>query len=264
MAVHEKHDNHSKVLQLIANDEREHYLTWKSYTGVEIQPNHLKASFLTFCMLLLGYTFVLRLMESGERRTAESYSKLSKAVPEISDLIASEERHEEQLVEMLDEERLKYVGAIVLGLNDALVELTGALAGLTLALSNTRIIALSGVITGIAATLSMAASNYLAEKANGNPKALVASLYTGIAYLITVVMLVTPYLLFAEQDYLPAMAVMLACAVLVIFLFNFYIAVAQNRSFWRHFGHMAAISLSVAAISFVIGLAAKAILGVDV
>ena len=57
---------------------------------------------------------------------------------------------------------------MVLGLNDALVELTGTLAGLTFALANARLVALAGIITGIAATLSMAASNYLAERANGS------------------------------------------------------------------------------------------------
>ena len=50
-----------------------------------------------------------------------------------------EERHEQKLLAILDEERLQYVGSMVLGLNDALVELTGTLAGLTLALQNTKL-----------------------------------------------------------------------------------------------------------------------------
>jgi VIT1/CCC1 family predicted Fe2+/Mn2+ transporter len=43
-----------------------------------------------------------------------------------------------------------YLGSIVLGLNDALVELTGVLAGLTLALQNSEIILINAilVITG--------------------------------------------------------------------------------------------------------------------
>jgi VIT1/CCC1 family predicted Fe2+/Mn2+ transporter len=44
------------------------------------------------------------------------------------------------------------------------VELTGALSGLTLAFRNTRLIAMAGLITGIAASLSMAGSEYLATK----------------------------------------------------------------------------------------------------
>ena len=72
-----------------------------------------------------------------------------------------EDRHESQLLGMLDEERLQYVGSMVLGLSDALVELTGTLAGLTFALQNNRLVALSGLITGISATLSMTSSEYL-------------------------------------------------------------------------------------------------------
>ena len=108
-----------------------------------------------------------------------------------------EDVHEERLINMLDEERLRYAGSIVLGLNDALVELTGALAGLTLALQNVKLIALSGLITGIAASMSMAASEYLStrsEETNKHPVR--AAIYTGIAYIITVALLVLPYLLF--------------------------------------------------------------------
>jgi VIT1/CCC1 family predicted Fe2+/Mn2+ transporter len=263
MAKTEKHETHRHTLEQIAQDERDHYEVWKKYTGVEIPANRVKAAVLTAFMVLLGYTFVLRIMERGEDRTAEAYGKLNTAVPEIESIIAREQEHEEKLVEMLDEERLQYVGAIVLGLNDALVELTGTIAGLTFALANTRIVAMAAIITGIAATLSMGASNYLAEKAENNPHPLKAALYTGVAYLITVAVLVLPYLVVNEHLYLLAFAIMLVSCILIIFAFNFYLSVAQRLPFWSRFGHMAAISLGVAAISFVIGLAAKALLGVD-
>ncbi|GHT79069.1 membrane protein [Actinomycetota bacterium] len=264
MAKLEKHDEHADILQQIANDEAEHYQTWKTYTKQEIKPNHIKATWYSILLVLLGYTFVLRLMERGEQGTAKAYAKLPGAIPEVQAMIANELEHEDMLIGILDEERLKYVGAIVLGLSDALVELTGTLAGLSLALANTRLIAMAGIITGIAATLSMAASNYQAEKAEHNPHALKASLYTGFAYLGTVIVLIVPYLLFPEDMYVWALATMLIVVILVILAFNFYVSVAQKLSFWSRFGQMAAISLGVAAISFVIGLAAKAILGVDV
>ncbi|MDR1082312.1 MAG: VIT1/CCC1 family protein [Coriobacteriales bacterium] len=263
MAKTEKHEAHRRTLEQIAQEERDHYEVWKRYTGVDVVANKVKTTLLILFMILLGYTFVLRIMERGEDRTAEAYGKLSTAIPEIKTIIAHEQAHEEKLVEMLDEERLQYVGAIVLGLNDALVELTGTIAGLTFALMNTRVVALAAIITGIAATLSMGASNYLAEKADDNPHPLKAALYTGVAYLITVAILVSPYLVLDEHLYLLAFIIMLASCILIIFAFNFYLSVAQRLPFWSRFGHMAAISLGVAAISFVIGLAAKALLGVD-
>jgi VIT1/CCC1 family predicted Fe2+/Mn2+ transporter len=264
MARTEKHESHRRILEQIAQEESDHYEVWKKYTGVDIPANRARATALTVLMILLGYTFVLRIMERGEDRTAEAYGRLSTAVPEIEAIITHEQEHEEKLIGMLDEERLQYVGAIVLGLNDALVELTGTIAGLTFALMNTRIVALAAIITGIAATLSMGASNYLAEKAEDNPHPLKAALYTGTAYLITVAVLVFPYLVLEEHLYLLALAIMLGSCILIIFAFNFYLSVAQRLPFWSRFGHMAAISLGVAAVSFVIGLAAKALLGVDV
>jgi len=164
---------------------------------------------------------------------------------------------------LIDEERLHYVGSIVLGLNDALMELTGALAGLSLALRNTKLIAMAGLITGIAASLSMAASEYLSTKSEGEEKsALKSSFYTGMAYILTVVFLILPYLLFAS--YLLSLGVTLGIAVLIIYLFNYYISVAKDYSFRKRFVEMASISLGVALLSFGIGYLIRIVLGVEV
>ena len=104
---------------------------------------------------LLGLTFTVRRMEQDETASAEVYARY----PDMADFVQmarDEERHEQELIGMINEERLEYMGSVVLGLNDALVEFTGALAGFTLALGDSRLIALTGSITGIAAALSMA------------------------------------------------------------------------------------------------------------
>lgn len=264
MAAAEKDPHNKEVLTHIANDEKEHAGMWKRYTGRDVGPKRLKVIFYTVLGYLLGYTFVIKIMEKAEDATAKEYATLSRDVPEVAQIIAQEEAHEEALQNMLDEERLRYVGAMVLGLNDALVELTGTIAGLTLAMADNRMVAMAGIITGIAATLSMAASNYLAERADGKADAFKSSLYTGIAYLITVVFLVMPYLLYPRDMYIPALVTMLGVVILIIFLFNYYISVAKSLPFAQRFAEMACISLSVAAISFVIGLVAKQFLGVDV
>jgi VIT1/CCC1 family predicted Fe2+/Mn2+ transporter len=264
MARAEKHERHRQVLERIAADECEHYQVWKRHTGADVAAQKLKVAWYSLLTVLLGYTFVLRLMESGENRTAAAYLRYEDSIPEIQAVIAHEQEHEELLIQILDEERLHYVGAMVLGLNDALVELTGTIAGLTFALANTRVVALAGIITGIAATLSMASSSYLAERAEGKPHPLKSALYTGIAYLITVAALIAPYLVFGEQQYIQAFIVMIISCIVIILAFNFYISIAQRKPFWSHFGHMAAVSLGVATIAFLIGMVAKQLLGVDV
>src|SRR5699024_9005113 len=116
---------------------------------------------------LLGFTFAMKRMESGEERAQKVYAQLYDQIPEAAEIRADEERHEAALLELLDEERLHYVGSMVLGLNDALVELTGTLAGLTFAMQDNQLVALSGLITGASATLSMASSEYLSARSEG-------------------------------------------------------------------------------------------------
>ncbi|MDL2260517.1 VIT1/CCC1 family protein [Deltaproteobacteria bacterium OttesenSCG-928-K17] len=263
MAAREKNADNRAILARIAAEEKEHAAIWARYTGRKIGPNRARAFCLSILSLIFGYTFIIKLMEKGEYAADQAYRELVGEIPEAAKIIAEEQAHEIRLAGMLDEERLKYVGSMVLGLNDALVELSGTLAGLTLALANTRLVALAGIITGISATLSMAASNYLAERADGRDDALKSSLYTGAAYLVTVVCLVAPYLLLPPGMYLAALGLMLAVVVLIIMVFNYYLAVAKNLPFGKRFREMAAISLGVALISFGIGLAAKKILGVD-
>ncbi len=264
MAKREKKAENKRVLLQMAQEEKNHAAVWRTLTGKDLRPPMGKLLFMKVLTVLLGFTFVVKTMQREEGFASADYEELQKELPQAAAMLRDERRHEEELYGMLDEERLHYVGAMVLGLNDALVELTGAIAGVTFALTDTRLVAMTGIITGISATLSMAASNYLAERAQGSHNALKSSAYTGAAYLITVAVLVLPYLLFPPHLYIAAFAVMIAAVLLIILLFNYYISVAKEEPFLRRFGEMALISLSVAAVSFVIGFLAKQILGIDV
>lgn len=264
MAKREKNPENKSVLLQMAQDEKKHAAGWRALTGKDLRPPMRKLLFMKVLTILMGFTFVVKTMQKEERFVQSDYEELQKELPQAAAMLADERRHEEELYGMLDEERLHYVGAMVLGLNDALVELTGAIAGVTFALTNTRLVAMTGIITGISATLSMAASNFLAERAQGSRDALKSSVYTGAAYLITVAVLVLPYLLFPSHLYIAAFAVMIAAVLMIILLFNYYLSVAKEEPFLRRFGEMALISLSVAAVSFVIGFLAKQILGIDV
>lgn len=259
-----KDEKNNSTLRKIAAEELRHSKIWETYTGVEIKPATTKIFFFNFISIIFGYTFALKLMESGENNASHIYAQLEAEVPAAKKIAADEETHEHALLGVLDEERLQYVGSMVLGLNDALVELTGTLAGLTLALQNTKLIALSGLITGISATLSMASSEFLSARSEGRTDALKSCTYTGITYCITVALLVFPYLVFDNAHYLSALGLMLGIVVLIIAGFSYYISVAKDLSFKHRFGEMAAISLSVAAFSFVIGLVVKEVLGIDI
>ena len=258
-----KGDENKQTLLRLSREEKAHYEIWKKYTGLEMKPEKGKVLKYTMLARILGFTFAVKLMERGEEGAQEEYEKLASEVPESITIRQQEEEHEKALLDMLDEERLQYVGSMVLGLNDALVELTGSLAGFAFALQNTRLIALSGLIVGISATFSMASSEFLAARSEGRTDALKSCSYTGIAYLLTVVALIAPYLIFPASQYIPAMICMLAVVILIIAGFTYYTSIAQDQPFKRRFLEMAIISVSVAVLSFIVGILAKKFLGVD-
>ncbi len=266
LAQIEKDPHNQAQLRKIAEEERKHYEIWKSYTGVEVHPDKKEIFKYYWITKILGLTFGLKLMEKGEKNAQEIYAKIIEEIPEAKTILHEETQHEHAILDLLNEEKLEYVGSMVLGLNDALVELTGALAGFTFALQNARLIALTGLITGISASFSMAASEYLSTKSESNKEeqqhALKSAVYTGIAYIFTVFFLVLPYFIF--QNYYISLVSTLLTAVLIIFLFNFYISVAKDYSFRQRFFEMTFISLGVAGISFLIGVVIRLTLGVEI
>ena len=263
IAAFAKGEENKQTLLRLSREEKAHYQIWKTYTGEEMKPEKGKVLKFTFLARTLGFTFAVKLMENGESNAQEEYAVLAKEVKESIQIRQQEEEHEQALLAMLDEERLQYVGSMVLGLNDALVELTGSLAGFAFALQNTRLIALSGLIVGISATFSMASSEFLAARSEGRSDALKSCSYTGIAYLLTVIALIAPYLLFPTGAYIPALLCMLAVVILIIAGFTYYTSVAQDQPFKSRFLEMAIISVSVAVVSFIVGILAKKFLGVD-
>ena len=258
-----KGEENKQTLLRLSREEHAHYEIWKKYTGIEMKPENAKILKYTFLARTLGFTFAVKLMENGESNAQNEYELLAKEVAESAVIRQQEEEHETALLAMLDEERLQYVGSMVLGLNDALVELTGSLAGFAFALQNTRLIALSGLIVGISATFSMASSEFLAARSEGRTDALKSCTYTGVAYLLTVIALIAPYLIFPGTQFVPALLCMLAVVILIIAGFTYYTSVARDQPFKSRFLEMAIISVSVAVLSFVVGVLAKKFLGVD-
>ena len=259
-----KKEDDKKVLMDIAKEELIHSKTLEKYTNKKLKPQKLKVFKFFILSVIFGYTFVIKIMESGEKNAEYIYSKIVEEVPDAKKIAFEEEEHENKLIAILDEERLKYVGSMVLGLSDALVEISGTLAGLTFALQNNKLVALSGIITGISATLSMASSEYLSAKSDGDKNAFKSSLYTGIVYLITVSFLITPYLIFPDDKCVYALIAVIFIVLFIIFIFTYYVSVAKSLPFRNRFFEMASISLTVAGISFFIGILVKNFLGIDI
>jgi len=263
IASAQKDPHNREVLERISQQELGHYAIWKGYTHQDVAPATLRIWYYYLIARVFGITFAIKLLEGVEKRAQGYDQALLDQIPETRQILINEENHERELIALIDEERLKYVGSVVLGLNDALVEFTGTLAGLTFAIQNSQIIAVVGLIMGVAASLSMGASEYLSQRSDGgstNP--LKAAVYTGATYIVTVALLILPFLLLPSPYY--ALVCTLLGAVIIIFLFTFYISVAKDLPFYRRFGEMLLVSLGIAAISFVIGVLIRTVLHVNV
>lgn len=257
-----KDASNAKLLKTIAADEKKHYTILKQHTETEIRPSKIKILWYLLIAKTLGLTFSLKLLEKGEENATVAYGALVTLFPDLKKALEDEEHHERELLGLINEERLNYMGSIVLGLNDALVELTGALAGYTFAIQNSRVIALIGLITGISASFSMAASEFLSKKQEKEDNAFKSSIYTGIAYIITVTLLILPFLLLPNHFLNLGLSVLMA--ITIILAFNFYISVAKDLPFKKRFLEMAGISLGVTAISFGIGWVVRTFLGLEI
>lgn len=266
IAARTRDANNRQVLERIANEELRHYEFLRNMTGRDVTPDRLKVASFRCIIIIFGMSFGLRLMERGEKVASDVYEAMGNEVADVTPLLADEQRHEKDLLSLIEEERIEYAGAVVLGLNDALMELTGALSGLTFALQDGRLIAATGFITGIAASMSMAASAFLSSRedkdqhAGKNP--FKSAAYTGIAYVLTVLILISPYLL--VNNVYASLVIMLTLSVLIVLGYNFYITTAKGLKLWRRFAEMAIISICVALITFGIGVLVRTTFGIEV
>ncbi len=263
LAAISKDEKNTEILLMISEDEKKHYDFWKKVTGVELKPDKRQVKKYLRLAKLFGLSFSLRLMERGEEDASRFYDSIADKLPGVIAIKEDEELHEQQLIGILNDDRLNYAGAIVLGLNDALVEFTGTLAGLTFAFGNNKVIGVTGLVMGVAASLSMAASGYLSsqedERDELNP--VKSALFTGLAYIVTVAFLVFPYLI--QDNSYWALGGMLVITVLIIAVYTYYISVAKNVKFSRRFSGMVVISLGVALLSFGIGMLVKQVFNVE-
>ncbi|PXF24952.1 MAG: rubrerythrin family protein [Methanobacteriota archaeon] len=256
------------ILNGIALEEERHESVIAKMTGKQVKADASKVRRQIILAKLFGFTFSVKMMEATEQDAAAEYRKLG-----LYEIAEEEEAHEQNMISMLDEERLRYSGSVVLGLSDALVELTGALAGLTFALQNLQLVALAGLVTGIAAAFSMGASEYLSSRAEKKAESAVkAAFFTWLSYLVTVFLLVGPYLVFQAdspdfrglEPHVQALLCTFAIGLLIVAVFNFYVSVVEEVSFKSRFFEMAGILAVVSLISYGIGIALRGMLGIEV
>jgi VIT1/CCC1 family predicted Fe2+/Mn2+ transporter len=257
-----------EVLERIAADEYRHYRQFQALTGQEVAPNWVKVWFYRACAAVFGFTFGMRLMEQGEQQAEKAYAHFQEHWPEIAHIITEEARHEHDLINLVDEEHLRYMGSMVLALNNSIQEFSGIAAGLTFAMpASARTIGITVLISGLAATLAMSASEYLSQKAQGEGHAgggqrnpIRSVLFSGSIYLFVVLTIVMPYFFCASSR--TALAVAVGCVGVILSVFTFFMSVVKGLRYRTVLLEAIAVALVVVAASFLIGKAANHVFGV--
>jgi len=251
----------SEVLKKISADELRHYHYFKKVTGREVKPDRLKIILYRFISRIFGLTFTIKMMDNGEVQASHNYEDIEERLPGIKKIIQDEVGHEQALMGQIEEEALKHMGSMVLAINNSIQEITGIVVGLTFALANSLLVGKTAVISGLAATLAMVASEYLSQKAecedSSSPKK--AALYTGMIYIFVVVSIVTPYFIF-ENPY-AALGVAICAVVLIVTAFTFFMSVVKNLDYKKALFEVSSITAGVVALSLVIGMAIRLIFG---
>jgi len=253
----------SEILKKISGDELRHYNFFKKITGKEMRPDRLKIFFYRFASRIFGITFTLKMMSNGEDRAEHSYEEVENSVPGIKKIVSEEAKHEEALISQIEEGIIRHMGSMVLAINNSIQEITGIVVGLTFALSNAMLVGKTALISGLAATLAMVASEYLSQKADaaetegGEP--LKAAAYTGIVYIVVVAAIVSPYFIF--EHHFTALAVALGAVVVIVTVFTFFMSVVKNLTYRKALFEVASITAGVIALSLGLGMLIKLIFG---
>lgn len=280
LAKSEKDKTLKVHLERIAKMEHRHKNLWRGMAGGEFRVQELgvlaQLKILAYILArkFIGVAFVASLLGRNEIVALERYAKAThelklsaKERRQLSSIIRDEKFHEKDLRQELREYRgqLNYIRSIILGLNDGLVELLGAVSGLAVIASTSIVVVIGGIIIGTAGTLSMAAGVYLSSKSHGlledkeeshhEPSPAREGIYTGIYYIIGVIIAILPFL-FGMLGYSGVIAsTILVCLTLTIA--SIIIAVVSGTSVKKRVFEMLALSLAVVAVTVALGTIAR-------
>ena len=229
----------SEALQQLSATEKRHYEFWKRYLP-QAEPKYSRAKLylVLFFYRVFGITFAIRYLERHESKTIQEYKSVESLVPaedkaEFDAVIRDEEEHEKQFSLRVESASVRYISFVVLGLADALVEISGIHAGSLGIYAVTEIAGLAGIIAGGAASLAMASAAFAQAKQGFQGSARLSAVYTGVSYFVTAVFLAAPY--FLTKVMANALTASLTLAVIILALATYYSSVISGKPFAREF-----------------------------
>ena len=264
----ERNPKLSEVLNKLADTEHRHYEFWKKFVP-EFQPkvNGGRVTLILLLRIIFGVTFGVRYLEHHEANVIEFYKSVAALIPPMDrtpfqEMLGDEEEHEKQFSEQVESSAVRYISFVVLGLADALVEITGIHAGSLGIYNSTEIAGLAGVIAGAAASLAMASAAFAQAKQGFTGSAKLSAIYTGVSYFVTAVVLASPY--FLTRSMLTALSASLILAIVIVAFTTFYSSIISNKSFKRDFAEILSILFGTTAVLYVLGYVIRFTIGITI
>lgn len=252
------------ALNALADIAQERAQFWCTKSDIALQQRALSSSTLLWYRVLravLGVTLTAKYILGHKEARVAHYKEYCATCTVDEDYRSIEDFAERMhgVVADIEEARVAFFSNIVLGFNDALIELTGALVGFLFALRDPALVAVAGLVTGVSASLSMAASAYQQARHETGRSPLMAALYTGVSYFAIAMVLVAPFVLIADQ--VIALVTMSILVCLMLMVISFYSAILLDRRYLSQLGEMSVFSVGVAIVAFLIGHAFNTIIG---
>ncbi len=259
LAKIESNEGFRSILQKLIQQEYRDYQFWIEFSQKKVfAVPFYEILFFKFLRHVFGLTFTAKFLERDEGTIIAAYEKLMNSLEDpsrslVAEILEREREHEQILINQFKEGKVEFLGSIILGLNDGLVELSGALIGFSFTISQNSTVAVLGCITGIAAAFSMSASAYLQARYDRTKNPLVAATYTGVTYLIVVLLLIAPFFIMGTKS--GALVVLGGIIVGIITVTSFYASVVFDRKFFEVAREMVFLSVGVASITFLLARA---------
>lgn len=167
-----------RLLEHIAAMELDHAGFWKSLLQEagepvpEVRPRRLRLLFLELLMRLVNPLLVISALELGETAAYDAYHRVLESgglPPEkqqrLRTIIVDELEHEAAFHRRKESGGFSNIRDFILGMNDGLVEILGAVTGLSAAYpGNPLVVGVSGLIVGVAGALSMGIGAFISVR----------------------------------------------------------------------------------------------------
>ncbi|MEM2041416.1 MAG: VIT1/CCC1 family protein [Nitrososphaerota archaeon] len=267
LSKREKNENYKMTLEKLAEIEKTHFEFWKSlsHNNFVVRISSIKVFILYVFRIIFGLTFTLKLFERHEKETIKAYEYILPKLKEedkqvLLKIIKDEKEHESYFMSQINDSVVKYMSFVVLGLADAIIEITGVHAGFLGVTSSTLIAGIAGLVVGFAASISMASAAYLQAKHGASFKPLTSATITGTSYLGAVSFLALPYFFITEM--LMAFLSSLSFAIIMIAIFTTYGAVLREESITKEFVTGFSLTIGTAFAAFLFGEALGRLFGI--